>query len=168
MSISRTFPPINERECYLTDDIFKQSEEFSNYNMMEYKDNFLSDGNDLNLNPSNFTNCIDHNGKDSYEEYYEKNEPKYSTEPNESNESKHTIIEISQNASSDSFIFGKIENNKEILNEDSVTHKNKEMDLTSEEEKKRMLYVSIYDYWMYGANLKEVFSLHFYEKSSSQ
>lgn len=105
--------------------------------MIEYKDNIPSDGNDLNLNPSNFTNCIDHNGKDSYEEYYEKNEPKYSTEPNESNESKNTIIEISQHASNNSFIFGKIENNKEILKEDVVTFKNKEMDLTSKEEKKR-------------------------------
>ncbi len=29
------------------------------------------------------------------------------------------------------------------------------------QEKNRMLYISIYDYWMYGVNLKEEFSLHF-------
>ena len=111
--------------------------------MIEYNDNILSDGIELNLNPSNFTNCIEHNRKDSYEEYYEKNEPKYSTEPNESNESKHTIIEISQHESNNSFIFGKIENNKEILKEDVVTHKNKEKDLTSKEEKKRKNIIEV-------------------------
>jgi hypothetical protein len=40
---------------------------------------------------------------------------------------------------------------------------NEEMPDASEEEKDRRLYISIYDYWMYGVNLKEEFSLHFTE-----
>ena len=36
-----------------------------------------------------------------------------------------------------------------------------EMPDAEHNEKNRMLYISIYDYWMYGVNLKEEFSLHF-------
>ena len=38
-----------------------------------------------------------------------------------------------------------------------------EMPAATAEEKNRMLYISIYDYWMYGVNLKEEFSLRFTE-----
>ena len=100
--------------------------------MMEYNHNLTSDGNDINLIPSNFTNYIDHNRKDSYEKYYEENNSKYSDiEP------KNIFIEISQHTSSDAFIVGKIENNKEILKEDVVTHKNEERDLLFKKEKKK-------------------------------
>ncbi len=45
---------------------------------------------------------------------------------------------------------------------------NEEMPSASDKEKEEMLYISIYDYWMYGANLKEVFSLHFMEKTHEE
>lgn len=43
-----------------------------------------------------------------------------------------------------------------------------EMPYSSGKDKERMLYKSLYDYWMYGANLKEVFSLHFLEKTHQE
>ncbi len=45
---------------------------------------------------------------------------------------------------------------------------NEEMPDASEKDKERMLYISIYDYWMYGVNLKEEFSFHFTELTHDQ
>ncbi len=42
------------------------------------------------------------------------------------------------------------------------------MPSASDEEKRRMMYISIYDYWMYGVNLKEDFFYHFHTKTHEE